>query len=526
MAHDQNADCHGADHSCSCCSGSQRAALAAVSRRDFMLGMGTAAAIGGLATAQRAAAAESKAATTRPAIAPASELVVQPVLTYSIPKRREQTSWRSWGGIQTPAQAAEEVQRINKELAEFVASTGLALKLLPLAQVQNAKEAARIKEVSCDVLLVYASGGGRDVLEALVSPDRASLFFIRHDTGPVSLWYEIMHPHMLRKATDEYRQPGIDVQDVVVDEYAELAWRMRALLAIRRTMGQRIVAIGAAGGWGEGGRLAPPYAREKWQLDIREVSYPDVGKRIQSLRKDNAAVAEARSQAEAYLKQPGITLQTEKKFVENAFLLRDVFKGLMADHDTKLMTIQHCMGTIMPISGTTACLPLSLLNDDGYLAFCESDFVVIPAGILMHYILGTPVFLNDPTWPHNGIVTIAHCTAPRKMDGKTYEPATILTHFESDYGAAPKVEMRIGQVMSNVIPDFASKKWVGFKGKVVANPFLDICRSQTDITVEGNCDRLVQDMRGFHWISMYGDCLKEVGYAAKRMGIEWENVSA
>jgi hypothetical protein len=524
MSHESH---HGTEHGCSCCSGGLRAALAAaVSRRDFMLGMGTAAAAGSLAAAQRAVAAGNAAPSARPTIAPASELVVQPVLTYAIPQRREQTSWRPWGGIQTPAQAAEEVKRIEKELAAMLASNGLAIRLLPLAQVQSAKEAAAVKQTACDAMLIYASGGGRDVLEGLVSPERANLFFLRHDTGPVSLWYEIMHPHMLRKASDEYRQSGVDVQDVVVDSYPGLAWRLRALLALRQTLGQRIVAVGGAGGWGDGHRLAPPFAREKWQLDIREVSYPEVGKRIESKRKDGAAVAKAKSDADAYLKQPGIKLQTDKKYVENAFLLCEVFKDLMKEHSCRMMTIQHCMGTIMPMSETTACLPLSLLNDSDHVAFCESDFVVIPAGILMHHILGTPVFLNDPTWPHNGVVTIAHCTAPRKMDGKTYEPATILTHFESDYGAAPKVEMRVGQVMTNVIPDFASKKWVGFKGKVVANPFLDICRSQTDVSVDGNCDRLVEDMRGFHWMSAYGDCLKEVAYAIGRLGIEFENISA
>jgi len=526
MPHDANCR-HNTEQGCSCCSGGLKAALAAaVSRRDFMLGMGTAAAAGTLAAAGRATAAAADGPSTRPTIAPASELVVQPVLTYAIPKRREQTSWRPWGGIQTPAQAAEEAQRIERELRELVASSGLALRILPLARVQNVSEAAKVRAAECDVVLVYASGGGRDVLEALVSSDRANLFFLRHDSGPVSLWYEIMHPHMLRKASDQYRQPGVGVEDVVVDSYPELAWRLRALLGLRQTLGQRIVAIGGAGGWGDGHRLAPPIAREKWQLDIREVSYPDVGRRIQTLRKDSAAVARARSDAEAYLKQPGIKLETDRKYVENGFLLCEVFKDLMKEHSCRMMTIQHCMGTIMPLAETTACLPLSLLNDEGYLAFCESDFVVIPAGILMHHILGTPVFLNDPTWPHNGVVTIAHCTAPRKMDGKTYEPATILTHFESDYGAAPKVEMRIGQVMTNVIPDFASKKWVGFRGKVLANPFLDICRSQTDVRVEGDCDRLVEDMRGFHWMSAYGDCLKEVGYAIRRLGIEWENISA
>ena len=207
-------------------------------------------------------------------------------------------------------------------------------------------------------------------------------------------------------------------------------------------------------------------------------------------------------------------------------MLYRAFKDLMAENDATAMTIQGCMATVMPISETSACLPLSLLNDEGYLAFCESDFVVIPSGILMHHITGTPPFLNDPTWPHHGIVTLAHCTAPRKMNGKTYEPTKIYTHFESDYGAAPKVEMSKGEVVTNVVPDFECQKWVGASGTVEASPFHAICRAQIDVKIDGDWERLLEDMRGFHWMTIYGDCLKEVGYAIKHLGIEWENVSA
>ena len=66
-------------------------------------------------------------------------------------------------------------------------------------------------------------------------------------------------------------------------------------------------------------------------------------------------------------------------------------------------------------------MALSTLNDDGYLAFCESDFVVIPSGMLTAAIAGKPVFLNDPTYPHDGVITLAHCTAPRKLDGANVE---------------------------------------------------------------------------------------------------------
>jgi hypothetical protein len=202
-----------------------------------------------------------------------------------------------------------------------------------------------------------------------------------------------------------------------------------------------------------------------------------------------------------------------------------VLNDVMDEYQTDAITINSCMGTIMPMSETTACLPLSLLNDDGFLAFCESDFVVIPSGILLHYISGKPVFLNDPTYPHDQVVTLAHCTARRKMNGQRYEKAKILTHFESDYGAAPKVEMKLGQVCTNLVPDFNAKKWVGFKGTIVGNPFLDICRSQIDVRIHGDGAALLREMKGFHWMMSYGDYLLETVYALHKVGLDWHDVS-
>jgi hypothetical protein len=108
------------------------------------------------------------------------------------------------------------------------------------------------------------------------------------------------------------------------------------------------------------------------------------------------------------------------------------------------------------------------------------------------------------------------------MDGKKLEPARILTHFESDYGAAPKVEMRLGQSVTNIMPDFSFKKNIGLAGRIIDNPFLDICRSQIDISYECSSRTVAEKMPGFHWITVYGDFLKETGYAIKKMGIELE----
>jgi hypothetical protein len=85
--------------------------------------------------------------------------------------------------------------------------------------------------------------------------------------------------------------------------------------------------------------------------------------------------------------------------------------------------------------------------------------------------------------------------------------------------------MSKGQVITNLIPDFHCKKWVGCRGKILGHPFYDICRSQIDLEIEGNWKKLLKDMQGFHWMICYGDYLREVGYALKKLGIEWENIS-
>ena len=84
--------------------------------------------------------------------------------------------------------------------------------------------------------------------------------------------------------------------------------------------------------------------------------------------------------------------------------------------------------------------------------------------------------------------------------------------------------MQVGQVVTNIIPDFEVNRYVGLKGTIIDNPFMDICRSQIDIRFEVDSTTLAKRMPGFHWMTGYGDYMKETGYALKRLGIEWEQL--
>lgn len=490
-----------------------------ITRRDFL----GSAALGGVALTGLSWTTLSARQVELPSPSPRRTLVVQPVFVYSTYKPAAQRSWRAWGGIQTQEDADREIPRIKAELDKLRAGADFPVNFLSIAPVRSANEVSALGDLaSADVVLVYAAGGWMDVFDAIGKLGKNVIFFVRHKSGPVYLWYEIISPRYLRQHTDELKIQGIDFQDVVVDDQEEILWRLRALCGLRNTLGSRIVAVGGPGGWAQPRGVIPQLARERWQLDIRTVSYDELGELIKAAREDKAAVDLARQRASEYLKLPGTALECRPEFVDNAFLLERIFRALMAEAECRAITVNECMGTIMPLSETTACLPLSTLNDDGYLAFCESDFVVIPAGILLGSVSGRPPFLHNPTYPHDGIITLAHCTGPRRMDGKTLEPARIMTHFESDYGAAPKVEMHAGQKVTMIAPDFKGQRWLGLSGEIVAHPFLPICRSQIDVRFDADSNLLAERMPGFHWMLIYGDYLREAGYALKKTPIEWD----
>ncbi len=506
-----------------CCSGAgticHGCAHSGVSRRGFLasagLGAASASALGAVSSPARDPSRQQPIKKT---------LKVQPVLMYSIAKRREQTSWRTWGGLMNEKEAAEEKDRITGELRRMASSADFPIEIRPLTVAQNPEQGAAIGKGDHDVVIMYACIGDVKTLEAMAPPGKWAIMFLRHRSGPVYKWYESAHNRFLRKQRDEFTQPGMDIHDIVVDEYGDVLWRLRALYGVKNTLGKRIVTIGGPSGWGDT-RMAPEVAKAQWNLDIQTVSYADLDARLKRARANDALVKRCNAMGEDYLKQKGVTLQTDKVFIGRSFLVIEVFRDLMDEAKTDAITVNECMGTIMKVSETTACMPLSILNDEGYMAFCESDYYVIPSGILLNKISGKPVFLNDPTYPHHGMVTIAHCTAPRKMNGERAESVKIMTHFESDYGASPKVEMAKGQVLTNLIPDFHSRKWVGFKGEVIGNPFMATCRSQVDVHISGNMERLLEEMGGFHWMTSYGDYLKETGYALNKVGARFVDVS-
>ena len=497
------------------------AAQLEVSRRSFLAMGGVV--MGGLSYAAMQSAlmaADDAAPVAMPT--PRKPLIVKPVLVYDHPQRREKTSWRNWGGLETAEQAAEEVLRIKSELAAVQKRADYPVEFLDVSTVTHINQMNNHPDIAaCDTILLYGAGWGIPGVENF---GKDVVIFQRWRSGPVYLQYEIVSPRFLRQHTDAGAIPHIRFDDVVTDKTTELDWRFRALCGLKNTLNSKIVTIGGAGAWAQPVGNVPERAKETWKFEYHDVNYDEIGKLIRDLKADAKAMDRAKKRADAYLKIPGTRLETTDDFFVYSFLLDDLFRVLMQKVGTNMVTIQSCMGAIMPASDTTACLTLSTLNDDGYLAYCESDFVSFPSCALLGNITGKPIFMCNPNYPHDGIMTFAHCSAPRKMDGKNYDPVRIVTHFESDFGAAPHVEVPLGTTTTHIVGSFTGQRYVGLKGTIIDVPFRPICRTQFDIRYDIPDRLFAERMVGFHWATCFGDYRKEVGYALRRLGIEFDNL--
>ncbi len=444
----------------------------------------------------------------------ASELVVQPVLMYAIPKRVEGRSWRSWGSLQSEESVQQEAAKIDGELKQIRESAGFALRTLPLAKVTSVEQAAALKDTEADVVLVYAAGGGTNILNSLADAGKRMVIFIRHRKGAYYLWDEIVHSRFLRSHTDSIQQQKAGIDDVAVDDNEEIQWRLRALYGLKNTINRRIICVGGPSGWAC--PQAPDLARERFQLDMVTIEIPELNAIIEAARQDGPLMAECRKKASKYIHADGVTLETTEEAVAGSFLLKKLFHDLMDKHECFAVTTRGCMGSY---AGIMPCLTLTLINDDGYMAYCEGDFVAIPAHILTHFVCGNPTYFCNPTFPHKGRMMFAHCTAPRRLDGENLAPVELVTHYESDHGAATHVHFPKGQLVTIIKPDFEAKSWLAFTGKILGAPFIDTCRAQVEIALNADTADVLNNLRGFHCVLAYGDVTREVTYAAKKVGI-------
>ena len=173
-------------------------------------------------------------------------------------------------------------------------------------------------------------------------------------------------------------------------------------------------------------------------------------------------------------------------------------KRICQEEHLDAMTIR-CFD-IVKACGTTSCLALALLNDEGIVAGCEGDMQTLMSMYLTKRLCDEVAFMANPSHLTDQSSMLAHCTIPLTMCDET----TIRSHFESSIGVA----------IQGLLPleDYTLFKWGGSKldrffvteAQAVETPYSNhFCRTQITLNVNLK-PYLLQHSIGNHHVIIRG----------------------
>ena len=207
---------------------------------------------------------------------------------------------------------------------------------------------------------------------------------------------------------------------------------------------------------------------------------------------------EAEKMAQTILKRAkGVVEPSDADMLEAAKAYLAI-KRICQEERLDAMTIR-CFD-IVKACGTTSCLALALLNDEGIVAGCEGDMQTLMSMYLAKRLCGEVAFMANPSQLTDQSSMLAHCTIPLTMCDET----TIRSHFESSIGVA----------IQGVLPltDYTLFKWGGSKldrffvteAQAVETPYSEhFCRTQITLNVNLK-PYLLQHSIGNHHVIIRG----------------------
>lgn len=272
--------------------------------------------------------------------------------------------------------------------------------------------------------------------------------------------------------------------------------------ALKDLKQKRIGIIGTPSSWLIASNVDYLLTKRRWGTEYTDISLDRVCQYFQDITDD-----EIGEQASLFAAKALACREGSPQDLLRAMRLYKAVKRICEEEQLDACTL-NCFALIDRI-GTTGCLALSLLNDDGILAGCEGDLQAIFTLLAAQTITGQIGFMANPSSINekNNELVLAHCTVGTKLT----EQFIIRKHFESQSGIAIQGILPTGDITVVKCGGECLDEYFVSSGRLIENTnYVNVCRTQVRVQLDNPVDYFFRNPLGNHHILLLGNHEKEL----------------
>lgn len=289
--------------------------------------------------------------------------------------------------------------------------------------------------------------------------------------------------------------------EILHGELSEIIKRIFVLYsnfkAQRSLVGMRIGVMGTPSSWLIASNVDYLLAKRRWGIEYIDVPLNRVYEYYEQITDDEVG--------EACASLAGKALACREATPEDmikAMRLYHAIKRIV--EEDKLSAITLSCFRLIEQTGTTGCLALALLNDEGIIAGCEGDLQSIFSMLAVKVLTGKSTFMANPSMinARTNEVILAHCTVGIAQT----EKFIIRNHFETESGIGIQGILPTGDVTIVKCGSECLDEYYLSTGTLTENTnYINMCRTQVRVKLHSPAEYFLKNPLGNHHIMLHGN---------------------
>lgn len=267
--------------------------------------------------------------------------------------------------------------------------------------------------------------------------------------------------------------------------------------ALKELQTKRIGVIGSPSPWLIASNVDYLLAKRRWGVEYTDIPLDKVYANFSQITEE-----EIGEQATLFAARALACRESLPKDLLNAMRVYKAIKQICEEEKLDALTL-NCFALIEKL-GTTGCLALSLLNDEGILAGCEGDLQAIFTLLAAKTLTGQIGFMANPSLINEkgNELVLAHCTIGTTL----CEQFIIRNHFESQIGIAIQGILPTGEITLVKCGGECLDEYFISSGRILENTnYINACRTQVRVQLDKPVDYFFRNPIGNHHILLPGN---------------------